>query len=153
MWIPLWVVLIIDEGGKEISSSAEKQHAAQDHAKQHAPRRPVSLDAKIGAKLRAFRLQTGLTQQELATKCGLSFQQVQKYETGANRIPASRLFPLARALHVRPLDLLQIDLSDISPPVEPDLHARLQAASAKLDREVLLSLVTLAENLADRPSR
>ena len=60
--------------------------------------RNAALDLSIGARLRARRRQMGLSQTELAGKLGVSFQQVQKYERGANRISASTLVTAASAL-------------------------------------------------------
>jgi transcriptional regulator with XRE-family HTH domain len=58
------------------------------------------LDVHFGKKLRAQRLMTNLSQQELAEAVGVSFQQIQKYEKGANRISAALLFQIAEALKV-----------------------------------------------------
>jgi transcriptional regulator with XRE-family HTH domain len=52
----------------------------------------------IGANIRRLRLQKQLSQKELAKIMGVSYQQLQKYETGANRFPADRMFVLHRAL-------------------------------------------------------
>lgn len=65
-----------------------------------------ALDRKIGARVRALRLARRLSQQHLATRLGVSFQQVQKYEKGTNRIAASTLVEIARALKVPPQDVL-----------------------------------------------
>lgn len=62
--------------------------------------RHSALDAYIGARLRLRRLLLGMSQETLGAKLSLTFQQVQKYEKGTNRISASRLFELARALEV-----------------------------------------------------
>jgi transcriptional regulator with XRE-family HTH domain len=59
-----------------------------------------AIDAHVGTRLRLRRTLLGLTQERLGEKLGLTFQQVQKYERGANRIGASRLFDLARILEV-----------------------------------------------------
>ncbi|MEL6282330.1 MAG: helix-turn-helix transcriptional regulator [Pseudomonadota bacterium] len=59
------------------------------------------IDAHIGMRLRQRRWLLGLTQQQLGDRVGIKFQQVQKYETGQNRISASRLWELARAVEVR----------------------------------------------------
>jgi transcriptional regulator with XRE-family HTH domain len=56
------------------------------------------LDCYIGNRLRERRLILGMSQGELAKTVGLAFQQIQKYETGADRISASRLFECAAAL-------------------------------------------------------
>ncbi len=61
-------------------------------------RESTELDALIGAHVRRKRLARGLSQQYLARQLGLSFQQLQKYENGTNRISASRLFAIAMAL-------------------------------------------------------
>ncbi|RMD88129.1 MAG: XRE family transcriptional regulator [Alphaproteobacteria bacterium] len=53
------------------------------------------IDAQVGARVRAARTLAGLSQQEFARRLGISFQQLQKYETGADRISASRLYRMA----------------------------------------------------------
>jgi len=60
--------------------------------------RHTALELSIGARLRARRRQLGFSQSDLAEKLGISFQQVQKYERGANRISASTLMVAAEAL-------------------------------------------------------
>ena len=59
-----------------------------------------STDLHVGKRLRRRRRLLGLTQQELASQVGVRFQQIQKYECGANRMTSSRLFDLSRALNV-----------------------------------------------------
>ncbi len=61
---------------------------------------PDPIDASIGSRLRLRRLAMGFSQETLAKSLGITFQQIQKYERGANRIFASRLFHLARVLRV-----------------------------------------------------
>ncbi|MBL4874925.1 MAG: helix-turn-helix transcriptional regulator [Cohaesibacteraceae bacterium] len=56
------------------------------------------VDRHVGLKLREARISQGLSQTALAEKIGISFQQVQKYESGANRISASRLYDVSRVL-------------------------------------------------------
>jgi transcriptional regulator with XRE-family HTH domain len=63
-------------------------------------RTPAEVDMHVGARVRMRRRFLGLTQQALAESLGLTFQQVQKYERGANRVSASKLYEIARALHV-----------------------------------------------------
>ena len=58
------------------------------------------IDVYVGSRVRALRKSAGLTQTQLARRCGVKFQQVQKYETGANRVSASRMVMLARVLDV-----------------------------------------------------
>lgn len=59
-----------------------------------------AVDRRLGQRLRARRLEIGLSQERLADLLGITFQQVQKYEKGVNRIAASRLFEIASALEV-----------------------------------------------------
>lgn len=58
------------------------------------------VDVHVGKRIRQRRWLTGMTQQQLAQKVGIKFQQIQKYETGANRVSASRLWDIADALEV-----------------------------------------------------
>ena len=62
--------------------------------------RAGALDALVGKRARERRLALGLTQQRLAEMVGITYQQLHKYETGANRLSAGRLFLLAEALGV-----------------------------------------------------
>ncbi len=61
---------------------------------------PSPVDVHVGARLRQRRTLLGMNQTKLGEAIGLTFQQVQKYERGANRISASRLFNLSRVLDV-----------------------------------------------------
>ena len=58
------------------------------------------VDVHVGKRVRHRRWLTGMTQQQLAEQVGIKFQQIQKYETGANRVSASRLWDIAEALDV-----------------------------------------------------
>lgn len=59
------------------------------------------VDVHVGKRVRHRRWLIGMTQQQLAEKVGIKFQQIQKYETGANRVSASRLWDIADALEVQ----------------------------------------------------
>lgn len=61
-------------------------------------RKANEIDAMVGKRLRLRRVMLGISQDELARRLGLTFQQVQKYELGTNRISASRLYQLAEIL-------------------------------------------------------
>ena len=61
-------------------------------------RAPEEVDMHVGARIRLRRRFLGLTQQQLAEQLGLTFQQVQKYERGSNRVSASKLYEISRAL-------------------------------------------------------
>lgn len=63
---------------------------------------PHPIDIHVGARIRAQRIVCGLTQSDLAKRVGISFQSVQKYEQGENRVSASRLYEFAEALGVAP---------------------------------------------------
>ncbi len=58
------------------------------------------VDAHVGKRIRHRRWMIGMTQQQLADKVGIKFQQIQKYETGMNRVSASRLWDIADAMGV-----------------------------------------------------
>ena len=58
------------------------------------------VDVHVGKRVRHRRWMVGMTQQQLAEKVGIKFQQIQKYETGMNRVSASRLWDIAEALSV-----------------------------------------------------
>src|SRR5215470_17967740 len=63
-------------------------------------RRPNPIDVHVGGRVRFRRMLLGMSQEKLGEKLGLTFQQIQKYEKGINRIGASRLFDLAQVLGV-----------------------------------------------------
>ncbi|MFE3839454.1 helix-turn-helix domain-containing protein [Pseudogemmobacter sonorensis] len=59
------------------------------------------VDAHVGKRIRHRRWMVGMTQQQLADRVGIKFQQIQKYETGMNRVSASRLWDISDALGVQ----------------------------------------------------
>jgi transcriptional regulator with XRE-family HTH domain len=67
---------------------------------------PDTLDISLGRCIRQRRKLIGMTQRELGARSDLTFQQVQKYEKGANRVSFSRLVQLARALQCHPAELV-----------------------------------------------
>jgi transcriptional regulator with XRE-family HTH domain len=62
--------------------------------------KPHDVDIHVGGRVRLRRSALGLSQDQLGAAIGLSFQQVQKYERGANRIGASRLYEMSKVLHI-----------------------------------------------------
>ncbi|MEM9668132.1 MAG: helix-turn-helix transcriptional regulator [Pseudomonadota bacterium] len=66
-------------------------------AYEHA--RSDSIDKVIGTQIRQRRIMMGLTQDQVADTLGISYQQIQKYETGSNRVSASRLYEIATLLN------------------------------------------------------
>ena len=65
-----------------------------------SPKRPNSTDAYVGSKVRMRRMILGMSQEKLGEQLGITFQQVQKYEKGANRIGASRLQAISQILEM-----------------------------------------------------
>lgn len=59
---------------------------------------PHPVDVAVGARVRELRIRAGLNQSQLGKRLGLSFQQIQKYESGVNRMGASRLIQISEAL-------------------------------------------------------
>ncbi|CEI84721.1 XRE family transcriptional regulator [Ehrlichia minasensis] len=79
--------------------------------------RPHPVDECVGKEIKRQRIMRGMSQNQLANKLGITFQQVQKYEKGTNRIVISRLYQLASVLNVEVRDImlkLQEDLKNIS---------------------------------------
>lgn len=64
----------------------------------HPPRSAKRVDEYVGERIRQRRAMLGLTQEQLAAALKISYQQVQKYETGANRVSAGRLYEIAQTL-------------------------------------------------------
>jgi transcriptional regulator with XRE-family HTH domain len=97
--------------------------------KQHSKARASDYDRMIGAAIRERRIYTGMSQQELADKVGVTYQQAHKYERGINRISAGRLFEIAQVLGV-PVSHFFAGLENASPP-EATPAARLVLEAAR----------------------
>ncbi len=67
-------------------------------------RRGTEYDSHIGSQIRHIRMTAGVSQEQLGKALGVTFQQIQKYESGANRISAGRLFVLAKRLGAQVTD-------------------------------------------------
>ncbi len=87
-----------------------KPSRVRRRAKKQTSRGPNPIDIHVGARVRLRRNQLGLTLMTLAKAVGVTYQQLQKYERGVNRIGASRLFNLSRVLDV-PISFFFEDLS------------------------------------------
>lgn len=119
------------------------------------PNGPDPKDILVGARLRQIRRAAGHTQHTLAGGLGLTFQQVQKYETGANRISASKLWEAARFLGVQVSDFF-VD-EDEAPAPQPaftgpgDRQTRaLLAAWAAIERDdQKTAVLNLVRSLSD----
>ncbi len=78
--------------------AAKKLNGRRKTADRVAARRSTPVDVQVGRNVRKRRIELGLSQTELAQACGITFQQIQKYENGANRVSASRLWQFAAVL-------------------------------------------------------
>ena len=102
------------------------------------------VDQHVGKRIRHRRWLVGMTQQQLADQVGIKFQQIQKYETGANRVSASRLWDIAKSL--------QLDILFFFEGIEGD-EAQVEAGVAPSDvlsdkeaLELLRSYYAIPEN-------
>lgn len=87
--------------------------------------RPSPIDVHVGGRIRLRRTLMGMSQERLGEALGLTFQQVQKYERGVNRVGASRLFDLSRVLDVS----ISFFFDDMPAPLA-DLHGTYQTTRA-----------------------
>jgi transcriptional regulator with XRE-family HTH domain len=85
--------------------------------------RPSPIDVHVGSRIRLRRTLLGMSQERLGEALGLTFQQVQKYERGVNRVGASRLFDLSRVLDV-PISFFFDDLPEAVSPSAPGAARR-----------------------------
>ncbi|MEQ7154398.1 helix-turn-helix domain-containing protein [Brevundimonas aurifodinae] len=118
-----------------------------------SPRRKAGVfDHGVGALLREARLRAGLTQSDLGRLLGVTFQQVQKYESGANRVPASAYPVLFSELGLSPQKLFgAAELSDdkeAAPPIRSRAAVDLMRAFESLSPERRVLLVNLAKELS-----
>ena len=79
---------------------AQVVEVPEEEADEKGSRRPNPVDIHVGGRVRFRRMLLGMSQEKLGERLGLTFQQVQKYEKGVNRIGASRLFDLSQVLQV-----------------------------------------------------
>ena len=79
------------------------------------PRGVGEKDTAIGERIRTQRMAIGMSQEELASRLGLSFQQIQKFEKGVNRISAVRLSEIANALQANAVTILDGVTMTVSP--------------------------------------
>ncbi len=114
-----------------------------------------AIDLHVGKRLRRRRRLLGLTQQQLAESIGIRFQQIQKYECGANRVTASRLYELAVALNV-PVNYFFEGLQQMNAPANaPGAPAndRDLIAADVLSQKETLELIRAYYKLGERPRR
>jgi transcriptional regulator with XRE-family HTH domain len=118
-------------------------------------RRSDKRDVEVGRRVRAFRLQKGLSQEKLADQLGVTFQQVQKYEKGTNRIAAGRLQRIGEVLGIpitefftptKPAGTTQGDMSDL---VDTTAALRLVRSYSRIrDARVQQAVLYFVEQMA-----
>ena len=116
------------------------------------PRTAGPVDKSIGSRIRARRLALGMSQEALAAEIGITFQQVQKYEKGMNRVAAATLVDIARALDA-PVTLLlpAIETSPATSLIEEPGLADLIPLLKRLNPNGRHVLSNLARALAKEP--
>lgn len=127
----------------------------------NASKVPSKVDKHVGERIRKRRHELQLSQTEIAQEIGLAFQQLQKYETGKNRIPAGRLYEIAIALAVDVTYFFEgaVDgLQKSSPSINPEFIHRscmdkesqelLKAFESIKDEQTQLLVKTYIENIA-----
>jgi transcriptional regulator with XRE-family HTH domain len=92
---------------------------------------PTKVDIHVGERVTQLRLWQGLTQKQLGDRLGLTFQQVQKYERGVNRIVASRLLTLATIFDV-PIGFFFDGLPGVTPSASPLEHKKPNAETLRV---------------------
>ncbi|MCF6316223.1 MAG: helix-turn-helix domain-containing protein [Marinosulfonomonas sp.] len=100
---------------------------------------PHPVDIHVGKRIKEIRTVRGLTQSNVADYLGISFQQLQKYETGANRVSASRMFELSKLLDITPaffFEGLEGQNYDTMPPMDMET-ARIAAALSRIKNKKL----------------
>jgi transcriptional regulator with XRE-family HTH domain len=112
------------------------------------PRRPDNIDVEVGRLVRVQRISRGLSQTELGNQIGVTFQQVQKYESGANRVSASRLKRIADVLAVK-VGYFFIGLQGSETELSPEETIRREL----MQRPETLELVRLYYKIADQRVR
>lgn len=108
---------------------------------------PTDIDLHLGRRVRRRRRLLGLTQQNLAAAVGIRFQQIQKYECGANRITAARLWQLAEAL--------ESPVSYFYDGLEEAIERKVEATTGgeMFSRKETLDLIQAYYQLGERPRR
>jgi transcriptional regulator with XRE-family HTH domain len=125
-------------------------------------KKPLPVDVLVGRNIRLCRLQRGLSQTELGQQIGVTFQQVQKYENGGNRVGAGRLSDIARVLGVPLATLFEGSSMAGRPDFSSSGHALLAQPHAfrltKAFHEIAatkarLAIVHLIEAIGAAPAR
>ncbi|MCQ8185911.1 helix-turn-helix domain-containing protein [Parvularcula maris] len=113
---------------------------------------PHQVDLHVGQRLRQRRCLLGMTQQKLADAVGIKFQQIQKYESGANRISASRLWVIARSLEV-PVSYFFEGMTDEERALHTGETEDGMIAPEVLQQKETIDLIRAYYNLKEEPRR
>ncbi len=103
------------------------------------------VDVHVGKRVRHRRWLVGMTQQQLAEKVGIKFQQIQKYETGMNRVSASRLWDISDALGV-PVSFFFDGLGDLNDKETAENGIPMDIMADKEALELVRSYYSMPEN-------
>ena len=106
-----------------------------------------AFDERVGQNIKRLRLLTGLSQTELARGANVTFQQMQKYERGLNRVAASRLAGIAKTLGV-PTSKLLDDGEDLTPDEDGEANVRLMTYLRRCRPEAQKIVFDLVRSLA-----
>jgi transcriptional regulator with XRE-family HTH domain len=106
------------------------------------PRAETAVDVKIGEQIRSRRMLMSLSQAELGKKLGISFQQIQKYEKGTNRVSASRLAEIA--------GILKCPITDLMPAVSTSTNREADALMNLMQSRDGIALVQAFSGLPPR---
>lgn len=142
-----------------MSKSNLSIEASANSTKRWASRETNEIDKFVGERIRLYRVMIGMNQQRLAESLGITFQQLQKYERGENRIGAGRLLMVAKALGI-PITWL-LDEKALSQRYSPSIPAEADAVeflregyqvgrafSQIVDPGIRRSISTLVQSLA-----
>ena len=121
---------------------------------------PNPVDVLVGSRIRLLRKRRKMSQAQLGKALGVTFQQIQKYEDGKNRVSASRLHAIATALDTAVSDFF-VSASDTSRfafttksvAFDPRAFRVAEAFTKITDKQVRASLVDLVETMARKPGR
>ncbi|AXK79668.1 XRE family transcriptional regulator [Pseudolabrys taiwanensis] len=109
-----------------------------------ADRSLTAVDVLVGQRLKMARMTKGVTQEKLADAVGLTFQQIQKYETGRNRIGTGRLHAMAEALGV-PVSYFFEGSKSVASTAATEMEAIHEALSTKEGVRIAASLSRIAD--------
>lgn len=116
-------------------------------------RSPTEIDMHVGTVMRARRVELRLSQSDLADRLGVTYQQIQKYECGSNRVSASRLYELSDVLAMPVQNFFPseavVDEDTRKAVISPDGLRLVQAMDGIRDQSVRRSILALARSVGE----